>query len=256
MINLNNIIKILILLALSSCTITNKEEIKIKKKVTVKDEGYFEKTIIDISPIEDYETEFYVSEKFNLDDSIKGNNISHKLLPVPSVVKISNPNNLDNYLIVRNIKSNNNFKFSVSSEIVKKLNVKTNIYIEYLKKESVILREVVNSKEKSKIKMDSTVISTEVLEDDQTGLSSELDYSKIESLEAKIESYRSMLLVDIYDDNSTAKLKTNKIINLGLVFEEIDNKILVFAGPFNDNNINLKLDFLLKNGYLNAKTYP
>ena len=44
--------------------------------------------------------------------------------------------------------------------------------------------------------------------------------------------------------------------NKKTMIEEIENKIFVFAGPFNDNNINLKLDFLIKNGYMNAKIYP
>jgi hypothetical protein len=104
--------------------------------------------------------------------------------------------------------------------------------------------------------MDSTIISTETLEEEQSGVSSKLDYSKIENLEAKIDKYRNMLLIDQFNDLNSAKLKTNRIKNLGLIIEEIDNKILVFAGPFNDNNINLKLDFLIKNGYMNAKIYP
>tara|TARA_B100000902_G_scaffold66175_1_gene72626 strand:- start:1255 stop:2028 length:774 start_codon:yes stop_codon:yes gene_type:complete len=256
-INLSNFNILLILLFISSCTVTTNEEVKVRKKVTSnKDEGYFKKAKINISDVEDYEIELSVSEKFNIDNDINGNNVSHKLLPIPSVVKVSNPNNLDNFIIARNVKLDNDHRFSVSSQIVNKLDVKSNIYIEYLKKESIILRTVEDSKEESKIKMDSTLISTEVLEDDQTGLSSKLDYNKIESLEAKKESYRSMLLVDTFDDIISAKLGTNKIKNLGLVIEEIDNKILVFAGPFKNNDINLKLDFLIKNGYLNAQTYP
>ena len=104
--------------------------------------------------------------------------------------------------------------------------------------------------------MDSTIITTEKLDDDQTGISSKLDYSKIENLEAKINKYKNMLLVDTYENLNSAKLRTNKIKNMGLVIEEIDNEILVFAGPFNNNDISLKLDFLIKNGYLNAKIYP
>ena len=53
-----------------------------------------------------------------------------------------------------------------------------------------------------------------------------------------------------------AKLKTNKIKNLGLFYEENEEGIKVFAGPFLKSDINLKLDFLIKNGYLNAKKTP
>ena len=49
---------------------------------------------------------------------------------------------------------------------------------------------------------------------------------------------------------------TNKIRNLGLIFEENENKINVFAGPFEKNDINLKIDFLIRNGYTNAQLYP
>ena len=105
--------------------------------------------------------------------------MSHKSLPFPSVVKISDPDNLKNYLIARNVKSNNNSRFSISSEIFDKLQAKTNIYIEYLKEESIILRKVEDSKEESKIKMDSTIISAETLDDDQSGISSKLDLSLI-----------------------------------------------------------------------------
>ncbi len=256
MINLNNLNKILISLFLFSCTVTTNEKSQIKKENIVKKEGYFQKSNIEISALEDYELEFNISEKYNIVNDINGINISHKSLPIPSVVKISNPNNLKNYLIARNIKSDSSFRFSVSSEIADILAVKTNIYIEYLKEESLNLRKVEESKEESVIKMDSTMITSSTLEDDQKGLSSKLDYSKIENLEAKIDRYKNMLLVGSYDNLASAKLETNKIKNLGLIIEEIDKKILVFAGPFNNNNINLKLDFLIKNGYSNAKNYP
>ena len=36
----------------------------------------------------------------------------------------------------------------------------------------------------------------------------------------------------------------------------MDEKIAVFSGPFKNNDINLKLDFLIRNGYLDAKIYP
>jgi hypothetical protein len=63
----------------------------------------------------------------------------------------------------------------VSSEIIELLDVNSNIYIEFLKEESLILRKVDESKELSKVKLDSTTISFETLEGDQDGLSSELN---------------------------------------------------------------------------------
>ena len=105
--------------------------------------------------------------------------ISHKLLPIPSVVKVANPNNLKSYLIVRNSYSDENKRLLVSSEIVELLDVNSNIYIEFLKEESLILRKVDESKELSKVKLDSTTILFETLEGDQDGLSSELNYEKI-----------------------------------------------------------------------------
>ena len=38
-----------------------------------------------------------------------------------------------------------------------------------------------------------------------------------------------------------------------LLYEENDEGVMVFAGPFPNNDIDLKLDFLIKNGYINAK---
>ena len=37
---------------------------------------------------------------------------------------------------------------------------------------------------------------------------------------------------------------------------ENEDKINVFAGPFEKNDINLKIDFLIRNGYTNAQLYP
>ena len=245
------------MLIISACSITTNDEIILKEnKAPKKEESYFKKSKIEISPIEDYEISFLASERFNIDNNINGINVSHKLLPIPSVVKISDPENPQNFLIARNIRANNDFRFSISNEVSKKLGVNTNIYIEYLKQESINLRKVEDSKEESKIKIDSTSIYAEVLEDGQSGISSKLDYSKIENLEAKSNKYKDMILIDIFSNLNDAKLKTNKIKNLGLIIEEIEGEIFVFTGPFNNNDINLKLDFLIKNGYQNAKYYP
>ena len=257
MIILNNLIKILILLFFYSCAVTTDVPKIIKKKAEVsKEDQYFKKKDIFLSPLEEYEIDFRASEKFLVDNKIVGINISHKKLPVPSVVRISNPKNLNNFLIARNQKNISDVRFAVSQEIIDRLEVKSNIYLEYLKEESLILRKVDESKEESKIKMDSTKISLENLDDDQSGLSSELDYEKIETLEAMVNKYQGMIMVNEFNNMADAKLNTNNIKGLGLTYEEKDEKIIVFAGPFKDNDINLKLDFLTKNGYSNAKIYP
>ncbi|MDB2636791.1 septal ring lytic transglycosylase RlpA family protein [Alphaproteobacteria bacterium] len=246
----------MLLLTFLSCSVTNNSEKKTLDK-TINDEGgYFKKKNIQISPLDSYEIDFKVSEKYYESNELYGMSISHKLLPIPSVVKVANPNNLKSYLIVRNSYSDENKRLLVSSEIVELLDVNSNIYIEFLKEESLILRKVDESKELSKVKLDSTTISFETLEGDQDGLSSELNYEKIEEIELKKKKYEGLILIDKYDNLTSAKLKTNKIKNLGLFFEDIDDQIAVFSGPFKNNDINLKLDFLLRNGYQNAQTYP
>ena len=104
--------------------------------------------------------------------------------------------------------------------------------------------------------MDDTEISFENLEDEQTELSSSLDMEKIKEIETLSKNYEGLVLIDSYNDIGSAKLITNKIRNLGLIFEENEDKINVFAGPFEKNDINLKIDFLIRNGYTNAQLYP
>ena len=144
----------------------------------------------------------------------------------------------------------------ISENLASLLQVNTRIYIEYLKDESLRLRKVEDSKEQSKVKMDDTEISFENLEDEQTELSSSLDMEKIKEIETLSKNYEGLVLIDSYNDIGSAKLITNKIRNLGLIFEENEDKINVFAGPFEKNDINLKIDFLIRNGYTNAQLYP
>lgn len=254
MINLNNLIKILFLLILSSCTITSIETVEDKEIAKeVPSQEYFKKADVNISPLVEYNIDFTVLEKFVFDERINGNNIHHSKLPIPSVIKLSDPKNLSNSIIVRNIKLETENRLSLSKDIIDQLSLNTNVYLEFLKDESIILRNVVDSKEESKIKMDDTEISFENLDEDQTEISEKLDYEKIKSLEIKNSEKINTILVNIYENIKTAKLKTNKIKNLGLLYEENDEGVMVFAGPFPNNDIDLKLDFLIKNGYINAK---
>ena len=257
MINLNSYYKILFLLILSSCTVTSIDTVDdIKKEEDVTTQDYFKKSDVIISPLDDYNIELSVLEKFVTDERIEGNNIHHSDLPIPSVVRLSDPNKLDNSIIVRNIELDTVNRLSLSQEIIDKISINTRVYLEYLKDESIILRNVVDSKEESKIKKDDTEISFEHLDQDQTEISEKLDYEKIKTLDIKNSKKQNTILVEIYKDINLAKLKTNKIKNLGLFYEENEEGVMVFAGPFLKSDINLKLDFLIKNGYLNAKKTP
>ena len=75
MIILNNLIKILILLFFYSCAVTTDVPKIIKKKAEVsKEDQYFEKKDIFLSPLEEYEIDFRASEKFLVDNKIVGIN--------------------------------------------------------------------------------------------------------------------------------------------------------------------------------------
>mgnify|MGYP005710602969 FL=1 len=141
MINLNSYYKILFLLILSSCTVTSIDTVDdIKKEEDVTTQDYFKKSDVIISPLDDYNIELSVLEKFVTDARIEGNNIHHSNLPIPSVVRLSDPINLDNSIIVRNIKLDTENRLSLSQEIVDKISLNTKVYLEYLKDESIILR--------------------------------------------------------------------------------------------------------------------
>ena len=257
MIRLNNFHKILFLLLFSSCTIPvveeKKENIATEK---VANESYFTKSSVSLSDINDYEIQLSTLESFTISKNLGDFEISHKNLPYPGVAKISNPNDLSEYIVVRNVKNTTNNQLQISENLSSLLQVNTRIYIEYLKDESLRLRKVEDSKEQSRVKMDDTEISFESLEDEQTELSASLNKEKIKEIEILSKNYEGLVLIDSYNDIGSAKLITNKIRNLGLKFEENENKINVFAGPFEKNDINLKIDFLIRNGYTNAQKYP
>jgi hypothetical protein len=256
-IRLNNFYKLLFLLLLSSCTfpvVEEKKENIANKKVS--DESYFTKSSVILSDIEDYEIQLSTLDSFTISESLGDYEISHKNLPYPGVAKISNPNDLSEYIIVRNVKNTTNSKLQISENLSSLLQINSRIYIEYLKDESLRLRKVEDSKEQSRVKMDDTEISFESLEDEQTELSASLDKEKIKEIEILSKNYEGLVFIDSYNDIGSAKLITNKIRNLGLIFEKNENQINVFAGPFEKNDINLKIDFLIRNGYTNAQKYP
>ena len=131
MINLNSYYKILFLLILSSCTVTSIDTVDDIKKEEVTTQDYFKKSDVIISPLDDYNIELSVLEKFVTDARIEGNNIHHSNLPIPSVVRLSDPNNLDNSIIVRNIKLDTENRLSLSQEIIDKISLNTKVYLEY-----------------------------------------------------------------------------------------------------------------------------
>ena len=243
MIKLNNLHKVLFLLFFSSCTVpvVEKENENIVTE-KVSNESFFTKTSVNLSNVEDYEIQLSTLESFIISNDLSDYEISHKNLPYPGVAKISNPNDLTEYIVVRNVKNITNSKLQISENLASLLQVNTRIYIEYLKDESLRLRKVEDSKEQSKVKMDDTEISFENLEDEQTELSSSLDMEKIKEIETLSKNYEGLVLIDSYNDIGSAKLITNKIRNLGLIFEENENKINVF-NQINEDHIKIQFSF-------------
>ena len=115
------------------------------------------------------------------------------------------------------------------------------------------LVSVVSSQETSIVKLESIDISFESLDETPTELSTKLDIDNIKTIQSSIKSVGNVIFIGIFNDLNTAKIRTNKIKNFPLKFEDNDEKIEVYAGPFKNNDIDLKLDFLIKNGYSNAK---
>lgn len=246
MITLNNIIKILFLLILFSCTKSN--------NIFIDEKDYFKKSSSSISPKEDYNIDFYKSESFVINSQLKGNNIVHNSLPIPSVVKLYNPDDVTLSIVARNIEGEvGQFNLAISPDIAKFLNVNSKVYVEYLKNESITLVSVVSSQETSIVKLENSDISFESLDDKPTELSTELDIENIKAIQESPKSNGNLIFVDKYNDLNMAKIYTNKIRNFPLIFENSKDKIEVYAGPFKNNDIDLKLDFLIKNGYSNAK---
>ena len=148
MIKLNNLHKVLFLLFFSSCTVpvVEKENENIVTE-KVSNESFFTKTSVNLSNVEDYEIQLSTLESFTISNDLSDYEISHKNLPYPGVAKISNPNDLTEYIVVRNVKNTTNSKLQISENLASLLQVNTRIYIEYLKDESLRLRKVEDSKE-------------------------------------------------------------------------------------------------------------
>ena len=257
MIKLNNLYKLLILLIISSCSLTSSridgDNIATER---ISKDSFFKKSSSSLSALKVYETKLLAIESFNISNDLDDYEISHKSLPFPSVAKISNPDALDEYIIVRNVKSTTNSKLEISENLASLLQVNSRIYVEYLKDESLRIRNVEDSKELSKVKLDDVDISFENLDDEQSEISASLDLDKIKEIDVLSKSYEGFIFIGTYNDIGSAKLNTNKIRNLSLKFEESNDKINVFTGPFRKNDINLKIDFLIRNGYSNARKYP
>jgi hypothetical protein len=169
-------------------------------------------------------------------------------------VKLYNPNDVTLSIIARNIEGSvGQYNLSISPDIAKIINVNSKVYVEYLKNESMNLVSVVSSQETSIVKLESTDISFESLDETPTELSTKLDIDNIKTIQSSIKSAGNVIFVEIFNDLNTAKIRTNKIKNFPLKFEDNGEKIEVYAGPFKNNDIDLKLDFLIKNGYSNAK---
>lgn len=256
MISLNNLLISLFLLFLLSC-----ENVNYNKYISNKD--FFKTTNINnnkaISQY-NYNFTYAASEKYEINSDLDDFVVHHKSLPIPSVLKLANPNNLNEYEIVRNIFINSDSDlFEISESLKDKLLLNSNIYVEYLKLESKNLKNVELSKKTSAIDLSVNEIITEEILDKPTEISGKLEIndekiSKITSLNS--EGDKTMFIyVDTYAKYSDAKIKTNKIISLNITISSENDSFEVLAGPFRTIDIDERLGFLLNNGFNNAKIY-
>ena len=129
MIKLNNLYKLLILLTISSCSFTSSridgDNIATER---ISKDSFFKKSSSSLSALKDYETKLLAIESFNISNDLDDYEISHKSLPFPSVAKISNPDSLDEYIVVRNVKSTTNSKLEISENLASLLQVNSRIY--------------------------------------------------------------------------------------------------------------------------------
>jgi hypothetical protein len=255
-INLNNLTITLFLLILFSCENANYDKY-------TSDKEFFKTTSIKKNKaISQYNYDFSYSgsEKFQINSELEGFVVYHKSLPIPSVLRISNPNDMNNYEVVRNIfidSSLNNLE--LSNILAEKLSLKSNVYIEYLRDESKNLRSVELSKETSVVDLNINEIITEEILEKPMEISEKLQInekklSKISTLTDEGES-AIFIFVGKYPDYPDARIKTNKIRNLDLTISSENGSFEVLAGTFKSIDVDERLAFLLNNGFNNAKIY-
>lgn len=256
MTNLNNSILTLLLLVLFSCENANYNKY-------ISDKDFFKTTsAVNNKAISQYNYEFTYSgsEKYKINSVLDDFTVYHKSLPIPSVLKLSNPNNLGEYETVRNvfIDSDSNL-FEISNFLKEKLLLNSDIHVVYLKSESKNLRSVELSKKTSAVDLNTNEIITEEIIDKPIEISGKLEINedklaKISSLNSEGEN-TMFIYVDTYTNYSDARIKTNKIISLDLTISSENGSFEVLAGPFRSIHVDERLGFLLNNGFSNAKIY-
>lgn len=254
--NLNKLIILLFSLVLFSCESSN-----INKYISDKD--FFKTTNakenISISKF-NYNLDYARSEKFEINKQLEVFTVNHKALPFPSVLKVANPLNLNNFQIVRNVKissTSQSKKIEISEELAGILDLKSSIYIEYLEKESNTLKSVELSKVTSIVKISNNEIITEEIISKPTQMSEKLNINseKLNKINVNKLSGNFFIHVDDYSNYNVARLSTNKIRSFSLTISSEGGFYQVLAGPFDPNNVDETLSFLLNNGYNNAKIY-
>ena len=239
-------------LFLLSCENTNYDKYTSDKEF-FKDSNDLEKKFISQY---NYDFNYMASENFKINNQLTGFNVYHKSLPIPSVLKLYNPNNLNEFKIVRNIKINSNLKeLELSTSIVDFLSLKSDVYIEYLKNESENLKSVELSKEKSVVSIDSFNITAEEILDRPSIVSKKMQINTEKLKKNENSNGGIFIFISNYKNYEEAKLKTNKIKNLKLTISSESDSFQVLAGPFTTYDVDETLSFLLNNGFINAKIH-
>ena len=252
MTNLNKLIILLIPLFIFSCKnasyneyISDKEFFKTANSTTQKSISQY-----------NYDFNYSASEKFEINNNLLESSIFHKNLPIPSVLKVYNPKNLKEFLIVRNVFTDSlSQKTEISNYVYENLGLDSSIFIEYLQNESKNLKSVELSKEKSVVQLDNNEILTEEILDSPSEVSEkmEINTKKLNKMASSDGSY--FIFVDKYLEYKDARIETNKIRNLNLTISSENGSFEVLAGPFPTYDVDETLSFLLNNGFNNAKIY-
>tara|TARA_B100000767_G_C19742125_1_gene526711 strand:- start:544 stop:1317 length:774 start_codon:yes stop_codon:yes gene_type:complete len=255
-INLNKLFILLFLLIFISCENAN------YNKYTSDKEFFKTTSLKNNKAISQYNYNFSYSgsENFQINSKLEGFVVYHKSLPIPAVLRISNPNDIDNYEVVRNVFIETSSKnLELSGILIEKLSLKSDVYIEYLRDESKNLRTVELSKETSVIDLNSNEIITEEILDKPIEISEKLEINekKLSKISSLTEDGELVIFVFVgkYPNYSDARLDTNKIRNLDLTISSENGSFEVLAGPFRSIDVDERLAFLLNNGFNNAKIY-